>query len=361
MRRALLTYDHVSIGYGGAAAVCDVSFAVHAGEIISIVGESGSGKSTLLKAALGLLGPSGHVSGGHIWYTGGTDTKGMDGGAADSGNRYAGNAAHRDMRPGGSGAHAADAGEGEGETRAPFARIDLTRADKRTLSAVRGRQVGMVFQDSRAALTPTRRVGDLFFEEYRAHRRNEHGATLATQTAGELGRDSHHRSSRANRRALRTACDTCALEILERLNVPNPPRILQSYPFQLSGGIGQRVGIALALLLEPLVLLADEPTSALDAVSQSQVAAQLRHLADRQGMGIVLITHNIGLARAVADTVVVLKDGVTQESGPVAAVLAHPQSAYTRQLLDAVPVLSTSTGGSLRPFPNRTDQGGGEV
>lgn len=140
---------------------------------------------------------------------------------------------------------------------------------------------------------------------------------------------------------------------MQQLNVPDPPRILESYPFQLSGGIGQRVGIALAMFLQPKVLLADEPTSALDAVSQKQVGTQLRELADRQGVGIVLVTHNIGLVRAAADTVLVLRNGEVQEYGPAAQVVNDPQSAYTRQLLAAVPTLRIAAS-----EPAETQEGG---
>lgn len=301
MAEELLTYEQLSIAYDGAPAVRNASFTVHRHEILGIVGESGSGKSTLLKAAMGLLGPSGQVMAGAIWLH------------AAQGKAQAGRA-DRDRAV----------------TGVLEQRVNLTAASHTQRQKICGAQMGMVFQDSKAALTPTRKVGDLFFETYRAHPEAvRDGASNGPASGADTG----------GKRAQRRACDARAAQLLQQLNVPDPARILRSYPFQLSGGIGQRVGIALAMLLNPHVLLADEPTSALDAMSQRQVAARLRSLADRRPMGIVLVTHNIALVRAIADTVLVLRAGETQEYGPASQVTAHPQSPYTRELLAAVPVL----------------------
>ena len=136
-------------------------------------------------------------------------------------------------------------------------------------------------------------------------------------------------------------------KLLSTLNVADPKRVLNSYPFELSGGLGQRVGIMMALLLEPSILLLDEPTSALDVVSQKQVIELLLKIKSGYSCyngsykpAMVLVTHNIGVARALADKIIVLKDGVVEESGDTYDVLDNPKSYYTKELLSAVPRLS---------------------
>lgn len=258
MDRAILTYSHVEISYNGHSVVRDVNFTLPAGRILGIVGESGSGKSTIIRAAMGLLGRGGRVTHGCIFCEG----------------------------------------------------VDVLSLPPRGLRALCGRQMGMVFQDCVAALTPTRRIEDQVHEAMAAH---------AAVTFDES-------SARA-------------CELLERLNFTNPQRVLSSYPFELSGGMGQRVGVAMALLLEPRVLLLDEPTSALDAFTQKQLIEELLGIRDRQGTSMVVITHNIGVIRAMADDVLVLRDGAVIEQGPVDETLMRPQAAYTRQLIDAVPRL----------------------
>jgi peptide/nickel transport system ATP-binding protein len=130
-----------------------------------------------------------------------------------------------------------------------------------------------------------------------------------------------------------------ALELLARLGFADGMRILKSYPFELSGGMQQRVGIAAAMLLNPRVLFADEPTSALDVSVQKQVVEEMLMLRRSFGMAIVLVAHNIGVIEAMADNVLVLKNGETVEYGEAKQVLTNPQTAYTRELMAAVPRL----------------------
>ena len=127
-----------------------------------------------------------------------------------------------------------------------------------------------------------------------------------------------------------------ALALFEKLRFPNGPRIWDSYPFELSGGMNQRAGIAIAMLMEPPVLLADEPTSALDVAVQKQAVGEMLRLRELFGTAIILVTHDIGVVSAMADTVLVLKDGWVVEYGPAEQVLRVPQDPYTRQLLAAV-------------------------
>lgn len=173
-----------------------------------------------------------------------------------------------------------------------------------------GTDFALVFQDSLAALMPIRRIGDQVYESLSAH--------------GAITRDES---------------DAAAAEMFRTLGLDDPQRVLSSYPFELSGGMGQRVGIAMALLSHPRVLFADEPTSALDVITQAQVVELLARVQRDLGTAIVLVTHNMGVVRRLADQVVVLKQGRVVEQGPVAQVLESPTATYTRELLAAVPRL----------------------
>ena len=184
---------------------------------------------------------------------------------------------------------------------------DLSARDLRRLC---GSSLAMVFQDSLASLTPIRRIGDQVYESMRAHRH-----------------------------VTRAECDQLATRMFARLGLDDPERVLASYPFELSGGMGQRVGIAIALLGEPQVLFADEPTSALDAIAQAQVVELLGDVNRNLGTTIVLVTHNMGVVESVADHVLVLKDGRVVEFGEAAQVLRAPAHPYTQELLDATPRL----------------------
>jgi ABC-type dipeptide/oligopeptide/nickel transport system ATPase component len=130
-----------------------------------------------------------------------------------------------------------------------------------------------------------------------------------------------------------------AKELLYKLGFEDAEKILRSYPFELSGGMQQRIGVAAAMLLHPKVLLADEPTSALDVFVQKQVIEELLKAREIFGTSILLVTHNIGLVRAMADEVMVMKDGRMVEYGRCQDVLEHPKEAYTKKLMEAVPRL----------------------
>lgn len=180
----------------------------------------------------------------------------------------------------------------------------------RAMRSLCGADFSLVFQDCLASLTPIRRIGDQIFESMRAHRSID-----------------------------RAECDERAIALFGRLGLEDPERVLASYPFELSGGMGQRVGIAIALLSEPRVLFADEPTSALDVIAQAQVIRLFDAINRELGTTIVLVTHNMGVVRAVANHVLVLRDGRVVEYGTVDQVLNEPKEAYTRALLAATPRL----------------------
>ena len=184
---------------------------------------------------------------------------------------------------------------------------DLRPGELRRLS---GPELAMIFQDAGASFCPIRTVGAQLFESM-----TEHGAVSKTEFRAR------------------------ALAVLEQLGFAYGGRIMNSYPFELSGGMQQRVGIACAMLQSPSVLLADEPTSALDVSVQKQVVEALLQVRERSGTAILLVTHNLGVAGAMADRVLVMKDGGAVEYGEAAQVLHAPREDYTRKLLSAVPRL----------------------
>ena len=128
-------------------------------------------------------------------------------------------------------------------------------------------------------------------------------------------------------------------EMLGRMRLPDPDRIMRSYPFQLSGGMRQRVGIAMGMTYQPKLLLADEPTSALDVTTQAQIVRQMMELRDEYGTSIIIVTHDIGVAAYMADKVVVMKDGRIEDQGGRDHILNHSENEYTRRLIAAVPSL----------------------
>ncbi|MDH6363247.1 peptide/nickel transport system ATP-binding protein [Enterococcus sp. PF1-24] len=173
---------------------------------------------------------------------------------------------------------------------------------------IRGSKVSLIFQDSGAALNPIRKIGDQFVEYIQQH------SKLSKQVAYQK-----------------------AKELLVKMHLSDEESIMQSYPHQLSGGMCQRVGIALAMTFNPELLLADEPTSALDVTTQRQIVNELLALQKNFNTSIVMVTHNLGLAAYMADQLIVMEKGQVVDSGPTINVLENPQSDYTKKLLAAVP------------------------
>ena len=187
---------------------------------------------------------------------------------------------------------------------------DVVTADSRELREIRGRRAAMVFQEPSSVLNPVFRVGWQIAEGLRAH----------------------GRVSRAEGRAR-------AIEMLRRVGIPEPETRVDYYPHQFSGGQKQRIVIAMALALNPAVIVADEPTTALDVTVQAEILELLRRCRDEYGTAIVLITHNMGVVADLADRVVVMHHGRVVEEAPVERLFAAPRDEYTRQLLAAVPRL----------------------
>ena len=190
---------------------------------------------------------------------------------------------------------------------------DLLALDAQALRRVRGARMGMVFQEPMTALNPVMTVGDQIAEVLLVH-----GCT-----------DAHQRTQRV-------------LALMQEMNLPDPQTLRHRYPFQLSGGQRQRVVIAIAMALQPQLLIADEPTTALDVTTQAQILALIQRLQQRHGIGVLFITHDFGVVADIADRVVVMQHGQVVESGPASQVLRQPQHPYTRRLIDAVPRLRAS-------------------
>lgn len=255
MQQPLLDVQHVEISYNGKPVVHDVSLQMEPGEILGIVGESGSGKSTIIKAAMGLLGKSGVVTKGDIYYKG---------------------------------QNVIDAKEDE-------------------IRKMRGPAMGMIFQNTGAALCPIRTIEDQLYESV----------------------SQHEKVSRQE------VCDR-AIELFEKMRLSDGKRILQSYPFELSGGMNQRVGIMMAMVLKPELLFADEPTSALDVTVQAQVVKEMMKMRELYGTGIAIVTHNIGVVEYMADKIAVMYQGRLVEYGRKEDIIYHPQDPYTKKLIKAV-------------------------
>jgi oligopeptide/dipeptide ABC transporter ATP-binding protein len=201
--------------------------------------------------------------------------------------------------------------------------------DERAMRKLRGAEIAMVPQDPTAALDPLRRIGAQIVEVLRTH-------DIEKSRAGAKAR---------------------ALDLLASVGIPDPARVLRSYPHELSGGMRQRAMIAVAIACEPSVLVADEPTTALDVTVQAQVLELFAELQQRMGMAMLMVTHDVGVARDIADDVAVMYAGRIVEFGTAADVLGAPRHPYTMGLLGAVPS-HTVARGALLAIPGRPPAAG---
>jgi peptide/nickel transport system ATP-binding protein len=201
---------------------------------------------------------------------------------------------------------------------------ELLGASGSRLRKIRGRQISFVFQEPMTSLNPVLRIGHQIEEVVREHMD-----------------------------VSRSAAKARVVELLNLVHIPDPARRVDEYPHQLSGGMRQRVMIAMALACDPKILIADEPTTALDVTIQAGILDLLRELRDRLGTAIVLITHNLGVVADLADRVVVMYAGRKAEEAPVGELFAHPQHPYTIGLLGAVPRAGAARNGKLQEIPGR--------
>ena len=205
---------------------------------------------------------------------------------------------------------------------ATFEGTDLFSLDENALSDLRGNRIGVIFQDPMTSLNPTLTVGEQVMESIRRHRK----------------------ASKAEARAR-------AIELFELVRIPSAATRLKSFPHEFSGGMRQRVMIAMALACDPQLLIADEPTTALDVTIQRQILGLLKDLQKRLGMSVILITHDLGVIAEVTDRVLVLYGGLVMETAPVRELFARPAHPYLVGLLGAVPDLRDDTHRRLTPIP----------
>ena len=252
--RDLRTWFHTFTGV--VKAVNGVSFDLMPGEIMGLVGESGGGKSVVGFSILGLIDPPGRIEGGQILFDG----------------------------------------------------RDLAQLPEDALRRIRGREIGMVFQDPMTSLNPVQTIGRQMDEVLRLH------TTL-------------------DARARRTRC----IEMLESVGISQAGDRLRAYPHQFSGGMRQRVVIAIAMLARPRLIIADEPTTALDVTIQSQILKLMRRQIAEEGASMILVTHDLAVVAEMVDKITVLYCGKVVETGPVREVIDTPAHPYTRGLIDSIP------------------------
>ena len=173
---------------------------------------------------------------------------------------------------------------------------------------LRGTEITMISQDSGGTLNPIRKIGKQFVEYIQTH------SKMSTKEAEEKEKD-----------------------MFSKVNLPDPEIIMKSYPHQLSGGMKQRVGIAMALTFHPKIILGDEPTSALDVITQAQIVKEIMDLRKKFDTSIIMVTHNLGVAAYISDKIIVMQNGKIVDAGNKNEVIENPKSDYTKKLLAAVP------------------------
>jgi peptide/nickel transport system ATP-binding protein len=270
MTQPILEIRDLTVQFAGKAgiakAVAGVSFDLPRGKTLCIVGESGSGKSVTARAIMQLVPRPGRIVGGQILY-------------------------HHD---------------GGGVT-------DIARMapSSRAMRAIRGTEMGMVFQETMTSLSPLHTIGEQISE-------------------GMI----------ANLQLTKKEARARAIHLMDRVGIPGATRRYDAYPFQLSGGLRQRTMIAVALACEPRLLIADEPTTALDVTTQANIIELLADLQREMGMSVVFITHDLGVVAEIADEVVVMYMGTVAEKGEVDDIFHDPKHPYTTALLRSMPRLA---------------------
>ena len=203
-----------------------------------------------------------------------------------------------------------------------FDGVDMMKLSKKQLVALRGNEIAMIFQDPMTSLDPVFKVGNQMVEMIRAHQN-----------------------------VTKEAARAMAIEALGRVGIPNPEKRMDAYPYELSGGMCQRVIIAMAICSHPKIIIADEPTTALDVTVQARVLELLRELQSNLNTGILLITHNLGVVWEMCDDVMVMYAGQTVEKAETKELYAEPLHPYTWGLLDSIPRLSDESKGMLTTIP----------
>jgi len=323
----LLRVEDLSVHFrsskGVAHAVDHVSFDIKPHETLALVGETGCGKSVTARSILRLVPePPGEYASGAVFLRNANDSE-----------------------------------------------TDILSSSPKEVRAIRGDRISMIFQDPGKALNPGLTIGRQLAEVFGEHRlsmlfENAEMADskpsrlaqrVAQQRANAFQKIVFDVTSRGASKRLQKAIDESVMDALADTGIPNPRKIMQSYPHELSGGMKQRVMIAQALACDPDLLIADEPTTALDVTIQARILELIHQMQQRRGMAILYITHDLSLVREFADRVAVMYAGRIVEMGPSADVLASPQHPYTQGLLDAIPRAATPRG-ELAAIPGTVPQ-----
>ena len=274
---SLLSLRNLSLEFrtrtGTVRALENISLQINPGETVGIVGESGSGKSVLALAIMGLLDPAAHIPSGEILWHSPANQQPKQQTAQQQSATY-----------------------------------DLLKASEKNLRQLRGKSLSMIFQTPRTALNPIRKVGKQIVDVLRCH-------------------------TSLPKRQLKPR----ALELLASVKIPDPQQRYNAYPYELSGGLCQRIMIALAIACSPNLLIADEPTTGLDVTTQATVMTLLKELATKQQMATVLITHDLALASEYCDRILVMHAGHLIESAPTRTLFNAPAHPYTHKLIAAIP------------------------
>lgn len=249
----IIEYQHIDLSYQNQLVLKDINLSVPQNKTVAIVGQSGSGKSTLLKLTMQLLGSDAKIESGNI----------------------------------------------------VFEQQPLLTLDSHAWQKIRGRQIGMIFQNANQYFDPRKKIKHQYFEILKKH------FNMDQQTALDE-----------------------AQKQMKQVSLEDPLSILEKYPFELSGGMAQRVAIAMALSLKPKLLLADEPTSALDVISQKQILEELLTIKKQEKMTLMIVTHNMAVARYLADYIAVMNQGEIVEFGTCDQIIHNPVNAYTKLLLE---------------------------
>jgi len=207
---------------------------------------------------------------------------------------------------------------------------DVLTSSDRDMRSLRGRHIGMIFQDPTTNLNPVFRVGTQLVD-VALHAGHADPSVLGLEAG-------------ASRTAFRRAARRTAIDMLDKVGIPDAAQRIDDYPHQFSGGMRQRVLIAMAMIGKPDLLIADEPTTALDVSVQAQILRLIHDLVTERNIGVLLITHNLGIVAQICTHVAVMYRGCILESGPVREVLKTPSHSYTRALLDSVPTVHTKRG-----------------
>jgi oligopeptide/dipeptide ABC transporter ATP-binding protein len=300
----LLDIDELTVQYrtnsGVITALQEVSLAIGKNEFLAVVGESACGKSTLGLSIIGLLPESAKVNQGSIEYKG----------------------------------------------------TNLATLGQKQMRGYRGTEIAMIFQEPLTSLNPVYRIGDQIAEAILLRKlRKEYGKKVEGEVMQKVYRADQanvSRFPRVNRISFELRSEM--VKWLALVRIADPEQILERYPFELSGGMRQRVMIAMALSEEPALLIADEPTTALDVTTQAQVLTLMRDLMDKVNTAILLVTHDLAVASQVADRVVVMYAGEIAEDADVRSLFSEPLHPYTKGLLSCIPS-GTKDNSALKPIP----------